>query len=294
MGKKFYIKLHKHPLPILNNLSGLLVFSLLLFLLLLFLLLPFPAHAQHLTASGCSVSNVGYLSDLVRDYEKATGIKILVRGGGSVIGIEDLRSGKVDFAASCREKSAGDPEDMELIEVARDALVFITHKSNPTDNISVNEVRAIYAGRITNWKQLKGADAPIYVFVSSPTKGFSGVESSTNKMVLNKKDPVKTSNTVSLASTGIVEQMVEKTAWAFATTGFSSARKREVKMIKVGGITPSKENIATRKYPFNRPLFLVVPKKAKPEVRKFVDFALSKKGQALISSYGVVSLSDMK
>ena len=251
-------------------------------------------HAQHLTASGCSVSNVGYLSDLVRDFEKETGIKILVRGGGSVIGIEDLRSGKVDFAASCREKTAGDPEDIELVEVARDALVFITHKSNPIDNISVNEVRAIYAGKITNWKQLRGPDAPIYVFVSRPTKGFSGVESSTNKMVLNKKEPVKTPNTVSLASAGIVEQMVEKTPWAFATTGFSSARKRDVKMIKVGNIIPSKENIAARKYPFNRPLFLAVPKKAKPGVKKFVDFALSKKGQNLISSYGVVSLLDMK
>ena len=70
--------------------------------LVLLLLVSFFVSAQAsavetLSASGCSVSNVGYLSDLVRDYEKETGVRILVRGGGSVIGMEDLRSGKVDF-----------------------------------------------------------------------------------------------------------------------------------------------------------------------------------------------------
>ncbi len=87
---------------------------------------------------------------------------------------------------------------------------------------------------------------------------------------------------MTLASTGIVEQLVEKTPEGFATTGFSSARKRHVKMLALDGVAPTKENNAAKKYPFVRPLFLVVPRSAKPGVRAFVDFVLSTRGQELI------------
>ncbi|MEW6715033.1 MAG: substrate-binding domain-containing protein [Nitrospirota bacterium] len=257
-----------------------------------------PAYSEQLTGSGCSVSNTGYLTELARDYEKRTGVKMFVRGGGSVVGIEDLKSGRVDFAASCRHKFADDPEDKDIdyIQVAWDALTFIVHKSNPVENITLDDIRAIYAGKITNWKELGGGNAPVKIFISKPQRGpgLSGVDSSTREMVLNGQDPVQTQNTIFLASTGIVEQMVEDTAEGFATTGFSSARKRKVKMLKVDGIYPDKQNISKNIYPFKRPLFLLLTKDAKPEAKKFVDFALSRKGQELISSYGVVPLMDIK
>lgn len=271
-------------------------FSLALFLLIC--LANATAYSEQLTGSGCSVSNIGYLTELAKDYEKLTSVKMFVRGGGSIVGIEDLKSGRVDFAASCRHKFADDPADknVDYIQVAWDALTFIVHKSNPIDNITLDDVRAIYAGKITNWKELGGVNAPIKIFVSKPQRGpgLSGVDTSTREMVLNGQYPVQTPNTILLGSTGIVEQMVEKTAEGFATTGFSSARKRNVKMLKVGGIYPDKKNIEKNIYPFKRPLFLLLTKDAKPEARKFVDFVLSRKGQELISSYGIVPLMEMK
>lgn len=269
-----------------------------LFYLLLFpvfFLLPQEVYsAEYITASGCSVSNVGYLTELAKEYEKQTGVRVLVRGGGTVIGIEDVRTGKVDFAASCRKKVAGDPEDIKFIRIAWDALVFIVHKSNPVNNISLDDVREIYAGKIVNWRQLDGDNLPIKVFISRTKKGLSGVESSTNEMVLKGKEPAVTQNTLSLASTGIVEQMVEDTPEGFATTGFSSAKKRNVKILKLNGVYPDKKNIANDRYPFRRPLFLLTPENPKPAVTKFIEFVLSKKGQQFISSQGVVSLLDVK
>lgn len=271
-------------------------YSLAVFLLIC--LTNAPAYSEQLTGSGCSVSNIGYLSELSKDYEKLTGVKMFVRGGGSLVGIEDLTSGRVDFAASCKHRFAHDPgdKDIDYIQVAWDALTFIVHKSNPIDNIKLDDVRAIYEGRINNWKQLGGGNAPIKIFVSKPQRGpaLSGVDTSTRELILNGRDPVQTPNTIFLASTGIVEQMVEKTTEGFATTGFSSARKRNVKMLKVDGIYPDKKNISKNIYPFKRPLFLLLAKDAKPEARKFIDFALSRKGQELISSYGVVPLMDVK
>jgi phosphate transport system substrate-binding protein len=250
--------------------------------------------ADYLTASGCSVSNTGYLTELAKEYEKRTGVKVYVRGGGSVLGIEDLHSGKVDFAASCRSRERGDPADIQFVQVAWDALVFIVHRANPVQNITLNDAQEIYSGRITNWRQLNGKNAPIKTFVSRSKKGLSGVEALTKTMILRGKDPVETPNTFFVASTGIVEQMVEETPEGFATSGFTSARKRDVKMLKISGVYPTNKNIINNTYPLKRALFILIPAKTKPEVRRFVDFVLSKEGQQFIRSLGVVSLMDVK
>lgn len=269
-------------------------------LLSLFLLLGFifwnaaSAFPESIIGSGCSVSKIGYLSELVKEYEMKTGAKVFVRGGGSVVGLEDLHSGRVDFATSCRNREPDDPEDIQFIQVAWDALVFITHKSNPIDNISPADIRSIYEGKTINWRQLKGNDMPIKIFLSKPQKGLSGVEASLEAMVLKGELSVKTKNTILLPSSGIVEQMVEKTPEGFATTGFSSARKRNLKMLNLDGISPTKENIIKNKYPFRRPLFILIHKNHKPEIKRFIDFILSKEGQQIISSQGAVSLLDIK
>lgn len=251
----------------------------------------FPA--AFITGSGCSISNVGYLGALAREFERRTGTKVLVRGGGSVVGIEDLKSGTVDFAASCRGRMSGDPEGIQFIQVAWDALVFIVHETNPVNNISMNEVRAIYAGKITNWSQLGGRYGPIKVFVSRSGRGLSGVETSLRELVTHGK-AVSGPHVRFVPSSGIVEQLVENTSDGFATTGFTSARRRSVKMLKVNGVYPTTKAIIRGKYGLRRPLFLVIPSEPKPEVTKFVSFALSEAGQQFISSQGVVSLLDVR
>jgi phosphate transport system substrate-binding protein len=249
--------------------------------------------AAFITGSGCSISNVGYLSALAREFERRTGTRVFVRGGGSVVGIEDLKNGNVDFAASCRGRIAGDPRDIQFIQVAWDALVFIVHKSNPVNNISLEEVRSVYSGRITNWSELGGRDGPIELFVSRSRRGLSGVESSVRHLVLDGKT-VKSPNASFVASSGIVEQLVEETPDGFAATGYTSARKRNVKMLKVNGVYPTVKAIIDGKYGLKRPLFLVIPPDPKPEVIRFVSFALSEDGQHFISSQGVVSLLDLR
>lgn len=259
-------------------------------------LIPFSGKAfpsTFITGSGCSISNVGYLGALAREYERKTGTKVFVRGGGSVVGIEDLKNGTVDFAASCRGKMSDDPEGIRFIQVAWDALVFIVNKTNPVTDISMDEVRGIYSGKITNWSRLGGRDSPVKLFVSRSRRGLSGVATSVRKLVTYGKN-IRAPNVRFVPSSGLAEQLVENTPGGFAITGFSSARKRMVKMLKVNGIYPTRKAIINGKYGFMRPLFLVVPPNPKPEVVRFVSFALSKAGQQFISSQGVVSLLDVK
>lgn len=273
------------------------IFRIFLFLLILPLILATStpcAAADFIAASGCSVSNVGYLMELAKEYERRTGVRVLVRGGGSAVGIEDLKTGKVDFAAACRPRSSSDPSDITFVQVAWDALVFIVHPTNPVSSITLADARSVYSGAITGWNALGGPDRGMKVFVSRARKGLSGVEGSMRSLLLGEKEPVETPNTVFAASTGIVEQMVEETPEGFATTGFSSAQHRKVKMLKVSGIAPTVRNIIGNTYPLKRPLFLLLPRDPKPQVNKFVEFALSADGQRFIRSRNIVSLRDVK
>lgn len=261
----------------------------------LLLILPVPSLADNvITGSGCSVSVPGYLTDLGRDYEKETGTKMTILGGGSIRGLTDLAEGRMDFAASCQSKTPDDPADFEYITASWDALVFIVNRSNPVESITPQQVRDIYEGRINNWKQLGGPDLNL-VSVITTTRGFGGVGEALQKYILNGKRPLPVKNsTMQASSVAIWEQIVEDMREGFASTGFGSARKRKVKMLKVNGIAPTKENIVSGRYPYRRPLFLVIRKNARPEVRRFVEFVLSRKGQKLISSYGMPSLTDLK
>ncbi|MHB8882018.1 MAG: substrate-binding domain-containing protein [Thermodesulfovibrionales bacterium] len=250
--------------------------------------------APMLTGSGCSVSTVGYLIDLAKEYEKETGVRMHIIGGGSLRGLTDLSANKVDFAASCKGPTRQDPANWTFIRVAWDALVFIVHRSNPVNEITPEKVRDIYAGHITNWSQLGGKNMKLISFLAPP-KGMGGVGQSLTRMVLRGNPPAKAANTsIQASSTAILEQLVEKTPEGFSSSGFSSAKKRTVKMLKVNGVSPTKETIISDKYPLRRPLYLVIDKNASPEVKKFVDYVLGRKGQGLIASYGMVSLSEVK
>jgi phosphate transport system substrate-binding protein len=258
---------------------------------------PRSAHGdsqKQLVASGCSVSNVGYLTELAADYEKLTGVKMFVRGGGSVIGLEDLQTGTSDFAASCRGRLPEDPAGIEFVQVAWDALVFIAHPATQVQSLKFAEAAAVFQGTVRDWGQLKGPAGPITVFLQRPTKGLSGVESSIRAQVLNGGSPVAGANVSELASTGIVEQLVEKTPGSFGASGFSSARKRAVAMLALDGVKPTRQTIVDGSYPLHRPLYLIFKKPVKPGVKAFLDFTLSRQGQDLIDSYGAIPLREMR
>ncbi len=268
-------------------------------LLALLFLAPAPRPASgtsgaRLVVSGCSVSNVGYLSDLADDYEKLSGVKMFVRGGGSVLGLEELAAGATDLAASCRGRLPDDPAEVEFFQVAWDALVFIVHPTNPVGTITFPQAAAVFEQTLRDWSSLGGPAGAIQVFLQRPTKGLSGVESSIRSQVLQGRAPALGPAVIDLASTAIVEQLVEKTPAGFGASGYSSARYRTVKMLALGGVPPTKTTIVDRSYPLRRPLFLIAKKPLRPEVAAFLSLARGPKGQELTKSYGAIPLRDMK
>jgi len=96
-------------------------------------------------------------------------------------------------------------------------------------------------------------------------------------------------------SSGPIEAAISKDPLAIGATGISSAKKRKhLKMLKIDGVAPTKENIASGKYPLYRPLYLVTRENPAGEVKKFLDFALSPAGQSLIAAQGTVNIEEGK
>ncbi|MBJ6724128.1 substrate-binding domain-containing protein [Geomesophilobacter sediminis] len=257
------------------------------------LTLPMIAAAEPVMVSGCSVSNLGYLNDLARFYEKKTGQKILVRGGGSIVGLSELGADRVDIAASCQRKIPPN-KDFRVIPVAWDALVFIVNKRNPVNEITPQQVRDIYDGRVTSWKQIGGDNLRLISYVTTP-EGLGGIGEALEKYLLNGKRPqIVANSSLQASSVAVWEQLVERHPEGFASTGYGSARKRNVKLLAFNGVAPTKATIISGKYPLKRYLYLVLPKDAKPEARRFVDWVLSKEGQTHISALGLPALAEIR
>ena len=249
------------------------------------------AEAGELKWVGCGISKFGFMEALAEAYERQTGVTIVLEGGGATRGIRDVAAGTADMGGSCRHKILVDEErNTKLIPVGWDALVAIAHPSNPVKNISLANLKAVFEGKITNWRDLGGPNAPIELVVR---KGkVSGVGLLVRELVLKNPDYEFPAGVAREPSSGPVEKRVERSPFALAFSGISSARKRDVAMLEVDGQAPNYENVAAGKYKLIRPLYLVVPKSPNEEVAKFMRFATGPDGQKIIKHQGTVTLSD--
>jgi len=258
-----------------------------------------PAAAQKtLTWVGCGISKKAFMAELAAAYEKKTGVKIVLEGGGATKGIREVSAKQVQLGGSCRHtldvpgnlQSVHEERRVVMTPVAWDALAVIVHKDNPVSDITLDQVRKLYEGQITNWKELGGNDAPVDLYIR---KGkISGVGRTLRELVFADYDKEFVATHV-VKSTGPLEQAVEKNVNAIGMTGVSSARKRKVKILALGGKEPSFENIKNGGYLLYRPLYIVTHmENTDDDVRKFVEFAFSDEGKAVIRKVGTVPYED--
>jgi len=240
--------------------------------------------------------------EMAAAYEKKTGVKIDLIGGGATKGIRQVSSKETTIGGTCRhviEKDGSmmthpDERRVQLTPVAWDALVVITHKDNPVDTISSEQLRKLYKGQITNWKELGGKDAPVELYVR---KGkVSGVGRTLRELLFYNYDEEFVASHV-VDSTGPLERAMEKDPNGVGVTGVSSARKlvknKTAKILKLDGKESSYENIRTGQYVLYRPLYVVTNLQEKnPEVAKFVHFVSSEEGKAIMRSVGTVPYED--
>ena len=259
------------------------------------------AAQKELLWTGCGISKLGFMEDLAKAYEKKTGIKIILKGGGATKGLREVSSLHSDLGGSCRlplvykNKDGGyDIEDSEtklkIIPVGWDALVVIVNKDTPLiDSISREQLRDVLTGKITHWNELGAAtDKPINLYIREGK--ISGVGRALRQQLFDNPDQEFTGHAIRLASSGKIEKAVAADPYGLAVSGISSSRHRPVKMLKLEDIEPNMETLQAGKYHLYRLLFLVVSDtyRERPEIADFVKFALSVDGQKVIRNAGTL------
>jgi len=238
---------------------------------------------------GCGISKKAYLVALAKAYEKKTGVVIDVQGGGATRGIREVAAMSADMGGSCRRRifSAEEERGITQVPVAWDALVVIVHKDNPVEDIAIGTLRKVYLGEINNWRQLGGNDAPIELFAR---KGkISGVGRTARKLLFDNFEQEFAATKI-FKSSGPLEKELVGNPNALAISGISSARKRDVKILRLNGKSPSYENVKAGDYLLYRPLYLVYNENSPHAdvIKDFIRYADTEEGRNVIRSNGTV------
>lgn len=254
-----------------------------------FTLSAYPTQATELTWVGCGISKKAYVTSLAKSFEEKTGIHINIQGGGATKGIRDVVNQSADLGGSCRYILPDDPREagIGLEPVAWDALAIIVHKENTVDDISIENVKKVFTGRISNWEQLNGNDMPVEVYKRQSK--HSGVGRTLRKNIFANYEK-NIFSTKEFKSSGPLEKSVVSNKNSIAVTGVSSARLRDVKILKLEGVEPSVENVKAGKYKYYRPLYITYNPDSPQikEIKTFIEFCHSKEGRNTMKRNGVV------
>lgn len=194
----------------------------------------------------------------------------------------------MDFSGSYRFRVDSDKISKSKIKfnpIAWDALTVVVHNANSVGSVSLEQLRDIFLGRITNWSELGGPDQPLELLIRDGK--ISGV-GHTIRQLLFGDETINFKASKSYRSSGPLEEAVEQNPNAIAVTGISSARKRDFKIIDLDGKAPSYDNIKRGDYLLYRPLYLVTNWESENlrAVKSFLQFAHSRQGREIIRKNG--------
>ena len=174
--------------------------------------------------------------------------------------------------------------------IGADAFVFFVHKDNPVDSLTYEQIRKIYAGEITNWKEVGGKNERIAAFQRNEG---SGSQSMLIRFMGDKPLMAPPTELVNDLMSGIVERVSQYKSTT-AAIGFSFryymegiVKNPDIKLLRVEGIAPSPENIKSGTYPITVPLYAVTyAEETNPNVKRLLDWILSDEGQTIIEKTG--------
>jgi phosphate transport system substrate-binding protein len=224
-----------------------------------------------------------------------SGKSVTVTGGGSGVGIAALIDGEVDIATASREIDANETEAAKKnginpvkTTIAYDGITVVVNPSNSVSSLTFDQLRGIYNGSISNWKEVGGADAPIAVISRDSS---SGTYKDFQKDVLQGDE--YRPDALTQPATGSVVTEVSQNANAIGYIGFAYLDS-SVKALSLdkgnGSVAPTAESILSGAYPLSRSLYFYTNGKPSGLTKEFSDFVLSEKGQNIVNTVGYIPL----
>lgn len=224
---------------------------------------------------------------------KNAGVSIQVTGGGSGVGISALINGTTDICNSSRPMKSSERDKLKTryaslgveIKTAKDGIALYVDETNPVNELTLAQIKAIYTGTITNWKQVGGNDAKIIVY---GRENSSGTYVYFRDVVLGGADFTGLMQT--MPGTAAVVNAVSKDENGIGFGG--AAYGKGIKFVKVKkdasapGYEPNADNVKANLYPIIRFLYMYTRSRPDGDMKKFIDWILSDEGQTVVSKVG--------
>lgn len=207
--------------------------------------------------------------------------KVTIQGGGSAVGIQSALSGAAHIGMADLVELPVEAKALSSVVVARDGIAVIVNLKNKVTNLTFQQIRDIYNGKIKNWKNVGGNDHPITVI---SREAGSGTRSSFEAII---KDVSLTNEAIIQDSNGTVRETVSNDV---NTIGYISHGliNEKIKAISVNGVESSTEEIMKGRYSLVRPIFFLTKEVPKDKIKEFIDYIFSKHGQDTIKQNGLI------
>lgn len=178
--------------------------------------------------------------------------------------------------------------------IGKEAFVFFVHKDNPIDNLTTEQIQAIYSGEITNWSQVGGKNEPIIPYQRNPG---SGSQSMLIRFMDGKPIMEPDIEKINTLMEGIIEQVADyrntdgAIGFSFRYYMEGIIKNPDVKLLSVDGVAPTVENIQSGAYPITASLYAVTWKgNENQNVDRLLNWILSPEGQELVEKTGYVPI----
>ena len=225
-------------------------------------------------------------------YMNKKDVEITVRGGGSGNGIAALIDDATDIADASRfikKDEFMQARNNEVYpvphRVAMDGIAVILNENNSVSNITLDEIKKIYTGQITNWKELGGPNEEIVVVSRDSSSGTFEVF---GEIALEGERVAQTA--LMQSSNGTVASTVAETEGGIGYVGLGYLDNAGIKAIKVNGVKPTNATVASGEFPIARPLFMFTDGWPEGLTAQFINFVLSAEGQEIVKAQGYVPL----
>lgn len=233
-------------------------------------------------------TSVGPLVELEEEEFEANnqGVTIEINQTGSSSGIKDTISGTTEIGMSSRELTNEESKNLKEVTIAVDGIGVVVNKNNPVKNLTLEQIKDIFTGKITNWSEVGGEDKEIVVV--SREEG-SGTRTAFQEILnYSTEDTVK--NAIVNNSTGATKVMVEENdnAIGYMSIGYIDD---SIASVNVDGVEATADNVKSGEYKIQRPFLLVYKEGAlSEEGQEFIDFILSDKGQAIVAEENLITV----
>ncbi|QUH27294.1 substrate-binding domain-containing protein [Serpentinicella alkaliphila] len=233
------------------------------------------------------VSSEHYPFSIIRCSKTGTAYERLIKGEADIIFVAEPSKAHLEEV-----KKMGD--EFVLTKIGSEAFVFFTNSKNPVQDLSLEEIQAIYSGNIRNWREVGGRKGRIIPYQRPENSGSQTVMQ--NRVMSGIEMLAPTKETYAGGMGDIINRVAgyknSKNAIGYSFMYYSSEmiQNDQIKYLSINGVKPTKETIINNTYPFTVSVYAVSLKSNRDEnLLKFIDWILSEEGQSLVSKTGYIS-----